>query len=167
VAGPRLHLRVGAAGAGWAGLRFSGCALWVGLRLGCWGGRGVGVGRCVGVAGVLRLASLLLLRVRRGVTVAVRGRGSNSRRGSSSSSGRSTAGLQQATTQASHPSTQTHRSVIIINCKAHEAPLRAMVYTHNGSYLLMGDDAGTLKIFKRNLQVSGQVRDLRSSALII
>jgi hypothetical protein len=28
-----------------------------------------------------------------------------------------------------------------------------MVYTHNGNYLLMGDDAGTLKIFKRNLQV--------------
>jgi hypothetical protein len=31
-----------------------------------------------------------------------------------------------------------------------------MTYTHNGSYLLMGDDAGTLKIFKRNLQVGGR-----------
>ncbi|GBF95106.1 hypothetical protein Rsub_07690 [Raphidocelis subcapitata] len=36
--------------------------------------------------------------------------------------------------------------------QAHEAPLRCMVYTHNGSYLLSGDDAGTLKIFKRNFQ---------------
>jgi hypothetical protein len=28
-----------------------------------------------------------------------------------------------------------------------------MVYTHNGNYLLTGDDNGTLKINKRNLQV--------------
>ncbi|KAI8465978.1 MAG: WD40-repeat-containing domain protein [Monoraphidium minutum] len=38
--------------------------------------------------------------------------------------------------------------------QAHEAPLRAMTYTRNGGYLLMGDDAGTLKIFKRNLQIA-------------
>ena len=37
--------------------------------------------------------------------------------------------------------------------KAHEMPIRAALYSHNGNWLLSADDAGLVKYWKPNLEL--------------
>ena len=43
---------------------------------------------------------------------------------------------------------------------AHEAPIRAMQWTHDGSWLISGDESGCIKYFKNTLN---NVKDIRSA----
>ncbi len=46
-----------------------------------------------------------------------------------------------------------HCCVLCVPDQAHETPIRAALYSHNGAWLLSADDAGLVKYWKPNLEL--------------